>query len=545
MNTHQRSLFKKRCLDLDQFLDVCKAVKLFQCDKDELEQYEKDGLLLPVARLILPADYRVARDSKKYRNIEFSAEIMDKYSALDKLYDSIPPISPHFREEAEFPHPIDLVTEDIEQLIRPSEQEFVPWSDYETKTEIPVYTKGVIHFYQPWQVFALYEIRTYEKNLYPCDLIGIHPRDLETGKISELTAYFEATSQFYFVRQALFYVYFDKMPTNDDGRSQLDEDTAALLEAKLVDLAQQLTSGKSLTKDNFIKAITGMCILHSHYTKVEKVTLAEVMKDEIWKAIRFCDFAFGLNSQEISDLVGAIHKRGREKPYIEAIFPDERKVKHENALSELGALSQNYNQNTPTWQINESEIEELLNFLEASDLAVFEYIIVQVKETHFNYNQWQVAEAFLQIKILASFLESFLRLVCKEGGKTITDTDSLRNFMEKIVPNSAKPIWNKFEKCESNLRNNFTGKTFNANTSNFVSKFQLLRQVLPKKPNDTVPEEEYLGACLTIALLTRNFTSHHTVEQEDILQGRYTWLVRSVVNTIFLAWMIARKENWV
>ena len=59
------SLYGERYIDSDRFVAYCRDIKADQSlSSRDLELYEKEGLLLPVARIIQPSEYFILRQAQ-------------------------------------------------------------------------------------------------------------------------------------------------------------------------------------------------------------------------------------------------------------------------------------------------------------------------------------------------------------------------------------------------------------------------------------------------------------------------------------------------
>src|SRR5258708_10932010 len=57
--------------------------------------------------------------------------------------------------------------------------------------------------------------------------------------------------------------------------------------------------------------------------------------------------------------------------------------------------------------------------------------------------------------------------------------------------------------------------------------------------------EEYLGVILALATLLRNFTSHITLENEELFRGHYLRCLRAILVAAFVTWKTAKNKKLV
>lgn len=198
---HGWGYFGQRYLKVDRFVDLCQAVALYVCTEDELEAYERDRLLFPAARLVLPDEYACDLhwlEQGTVTNLEIDAQ----YEAVHKLNWAIKyPISlPLPGAPLDERHAIDRAWGAVQGLVRPSDEVYKPWANFAVSIElggneyaIPTAT----HYYHSWQIHEVYLVRRLHRNLYQDRLVFRWPPGSLSGQDDGvLWRFFDATSQF-------------------------------------------------------------------------------------------------------------------------------------------------------------------------------------------------------------------------------------------------------------------------------------------------------------------------------------------------------------
>lgn len=150
------SLYGERYIDSDLFVVYCRSIKVDQnFSSRDLELYEKEGLLLPVARIIQPSEY-IALRRAQFNPGGDPGVIISGWEELEKLlYGNIHDGPWHIFDQ-EFDR-------QNKYLISPLKTGYYPWASYRVEvtnsTGEKYLTKNVNHYYHYWQIYQVYEIQ--------------------------------------------------------------------------------------------------------------------------------------------------------------------------------------------------------------------------------------------------------------------------------------------------------------------------------------------------------------------------------------------------
>ena len=467
----------KRFLRVNQFIDFCKEVGLHGVSSLELEEHEGRGWMYPAVRLIMPENYAQAL---------WNYQLWDSYNVV---IGSIP---------------CDAAT----------------------------------HFYHYWQVYELYQARREHKGMYQ-DYTQQFPKSLEFGDIQALLPFFDALSYFQHLYRSRYRQIVDPILPDADGYAAFDTQQQQDIEQSARDYATQTLAMYRLNERDLYNALKGMLYLYHRFEQSERYKLAEALKSDVWRMVELISFAFSTTSEAITDQIGYVGVGVSSQKTLEVLFPNRRKEVREKAKRILVSISTAYNRVAQNYQFSPQDVDELLNFVEETDLAVFEYALVELNETYFNKTSWYAAESFLRLKSLASFPESLLRTLISNSQDAAAQQrlNNSKREMYDVLTIAIQPIqplvWKMYE-ADPNLRRAIS-------TGDFQTKLSDLTDIF----GSAATEVDFIGNSLILATLLRNFTSHHIVDKLDLLSGQYVYSVRGILNTTFFVWKIAKGRSWI
>lgn len=532
-----RFWFGKRYLLVDDFIRLCKVVGLYQVTKEELEDYEREGWVLPAARMVAPDEYAVASARERYGSEAF--EVDEKYSAyynLDmRIRHSRPP---SLEPEEDLRHPIDQSWGTVEGLYNPGEQEFTPWGNYRVRIyegDFEIYEPTAFHFYHYWQVHQLYHVRRSRSGYYKGDppMWKTKGKSLEWARVFDPTAYF----------RSLYQAWYEKLTG-----SLSPDDTGLLIftPAKQDELrraarrsAQDTLETCGLDQDSLFGNLDWLIRLHLDYEEADRVRLAEAVKEDVWTTVELLHFAYQIQTEEIVQRAGRLG--GYRENYLEVMFPNHRKQTRAAALRILHSFAEQHNKRASAYGILNEDIEGLVDFVEATDLAWIEYVLQKLNEDYFAAHSWQTAANWLHLKAVASFPESLAKILIldKADAETQSKYESQKSpafatAVDLLLGHVATPVLHEWK--AENSRWSAHSK------SDFAIKLAHLMHRIEAAPT----EDAFLGASLSLTIMLRNFTSHLLLEDEELLQhGQYVRCLRAVMTTVFMIWKVTKLRQWV
>lgn len=528
--------FGKRYLLVDSFISLCQAVGLYQVTDWELESYEKERWLLPAARMVAPDEYALA--FAKYMDGGTTFEFDEKYSPYYKLDMRIRYPRPYGLESgADLRHPIDQTWKAVEGLQNPSEQEFTPWVNYRVKThegEYEVYEPTAFHFYHYWQIHQLYHIRRFRAGYYRDD----PAMWLTLGKPLEWACVFDPTAYFHCLYQARDEQLTGSLSPDDTGLIILSQAQQDELGRAARQYAQDTLAIYGLDEDVLYRNLDLMMRLHEDYEEGDRARLAEAVKEDIWRTVEFIHSAYQTGAEEIAQRAGRIG--GYYENYLEVLFPNHRKKTRATALRILHSFGEQHNKRVSTYTVSDVDIEELVSYLEVTDLAWIEYVLEALNQTYFAAHSWQTAASWLHLKAMASFPETFAKILIldradeetrsKYGKQTNPGLSTAVDLLLRHRTSSVLTEWKDANHWSAHNKSDFA-----ANLSHLMLRI-----------DSASTEDAFVGSSLALATLLRNFTSHLLLEDDELLQrGQYVRCLRAIMTTVFVVWKVAKLRQWV
>jgi hypothetical protein len=530
--------YGKRYLRAEEFTKLCTAVGLYHSHESELEDYERARLLSPVARTVMPEEYAKAI-WMHFQGGADRVEVDASYEPFHELdwalrYTGIKKVV----SDNDLYHPIDLSWGKIDGLIDPSQQGFIPWNEYKVVFEHEGKERKQMtatHFYHHWQIYEFFLARVLTRGMYvaPAPVI----LDNLAKHIKGLISSFDATSYFqYLFRGKLTNLLEDKEP-NEDNMWMLDESQQEELIRSTKDFAQETVKKYGFSEYDLHTGLKGLAKLHYDLSILERTRLADALKIDIWRLVELAHYAFGKRPEEIAHSVGGIAAIGGN--YIELLFPDRRKRTKEQAVRIMNNLAEEHNGHAPNFAMTRDEIDRLFDYLDRTELVLLGYMLERCLEAHVAQHSWQVTEAFINLKSLASFPESMMKVVLLNSGDAvaINDFNSRNNrgmgtLNEIYFQNSMPNMWHQYQAA---------GHRSSNDAAQFTANLGHLIPLIVGAPD----EDSYLGASLSLATCVRNFTSHLVLEDPALLQNQYVRCIRAITSSIFLIWHESRRRGWV
>lgn len=153
-----------RYLTLQEFTSYCSDLNIkLDAFNRELELYEREGVLFPVARVIKPAEYVISRSSLD-RLAETYGQSLFEWEDLERLLHLSPELQ--YQTDEDLWHPFDVEAEHGNSFLHiPIKEEFNPWGSFKVKVESQglagnsYHVSTAEHYYHYWQVHQVYQIQ--------------------------------------------------------------------------------------------------------------------------------------------------------------------------------------------------------------------------------------------------------------------------------------------------------------------------------------------------------------------------------------------------
>lgn len=529
--------FGKRYLRVPELGDLCTSAGLYGCTEGELEDYATRGWLLPVARIVLPQGY--AQAIRQAQFTDTGINIDDSFQELHQLMEKIHyPIRPSSLQNDDLRHPIDQAWGKVSELEKPTENQSVTWTDATTTVnihgqnlQIPI----IEVFYHHWQIYRLHWIRKIHQAMYQDNAPLTTLLTLQDSDWSLLQNTLDATSYFQLLYQEYQRLLFDSLPADDDNWAALDAAQQNSLKQRTQQYATDTLRQFALDEEAVYAGLKIAASIHRDYEISERYQLANALKADIGRIVELIHYRWDTPTDQISERIGRVG--GYVRNYLEMLFPNRRREARKKATKILTSLLKQHNDQVPAYSISDQEIEDLLDYAEKSDLAWIEFVLAELNTAYFNRHSWSAAETFINLRLLASFPESLMKLLILNNADTTTQQDfqkqtkpGMGNLIDLIFRNI--PFLSEYKKLLHWSAKD--ASEFSANLSYLAPMVQSASTV-----------EEYLGVILALATLLRNFTSHITLDNEELFRGQYLRCLRVILAAAFITWKVAKNKAWV
>jgi hypothetical protein len=532
--------FGKRYLTIGDFIRLCNLVGLHSCNEHELENYEARRVMYPAARTIMPEEYARAFWISQHQQSPIF-EFDDAYLPFHELDWALRYQIPRPNNQGiDFRHPIDK-SWGIEGLVKPIEQEFGTWDNYSIAIQVGnrrIRKSTATHFYHYWQIYELYSVRKFHEGMYRGDSNWLRPFGNPSHSVQgELPYYFEALSFFHHLFSSHYSSFLENLQPNNDGFVILDQGQQNDLQQVAHTFANNTIGLYNLDQNALIQGLRKMMELHVIYEEAERYKLSLALRKDIWHITELISYAFGMSAEDIAVNTGPVG--GFIGNYLELLFPNRRKKVKEEATRLLEHLLQEHRRNSPNYSLSDRELADLLNYMEATNIAWIEYVIVELNKAFFELHSWHATVTFLYLKLLASLPETLMKTLVQNN----SDQQTQQDFNAQRNPGMGTLINLLFRNLSPAILTHYqrTNHWEARDSAQFAANLVYLSNAI----TSSASEDEYLGIDLALATLVRNFSSHLVVDDPALLQGQYVLCVRSILASVSAVWIAARGKNWV
>lgn len=323
--------------------DVKLNIELLSFNR-ELELYEREGILLPVARVIKPKNY-INRQNLLDKGFEPSEETVADWRELDKLFYGID--SSEYEDELKSWNSFDMAFKHKNKfLLKPKAEQYKPWKTYRTLIE-PAQGESYLadtatHYYHAWQVHQIYFIQNYYPLLAKHNWVLQNIKDeakktasylLPKDKNALLSFFgnaklFDALSFYTELYQNEQYRTFESIPEND-GIKRLNDEQFSRYNEELIKHAHLVANKFQLDVDKLYEFLRYTLDLHTKYESKEKYKLADELEEDIIFLSRLISGLTGKGFIDVEQELGRISPywtKEKFRHFDKAIQPELRLV---------------------------------------------------------------------------------------------------------------------------------------------------------------------------------------------------------------------------
>lgn len=319
------SSYGRRYLTANEFSFYCSALNVhLRPFNSELELYEREGVLLPMARVIKPDKYVIER-KKLEQQPEGFWESLPEWEELERLlygYETDRRIDPSKTTGTDLCHLFDREFEHHNRfLVRPTPGDFKPWNSFRVRigetTRDGYEAETAVHYYHYWQVYQVHtiqekypifakhsEVFKYFKDSARDKMNYLWPRASDVvSTLNGKALYFDALSfytEMYTEEQSRT---FAAIPASK-GIKQLNDKQFERYQSRLTDHAKFALQRYGLTISQLYQLLVDVLNLRKEYQCDEHTNLANELEKDVVFLVRFITGVTGQSFDEITEEVG-------------------------------------------------------------------------------------------------------------------------------------------------------------------------------------------------------------------------------------------------
>lgn len=540
----------RRYLTGDEFSSYCSALNIrLRPFNGELELYEREGVLLPVARVIKPDEYVIERKKAEQQPEGFwkSLPEWDELERLSYSHQIDRRIDPSKMTDADLCHPFDREFERHNRfLIRPRAGDFKPWKSFRVRvggaTEDGYEVETAVHYYHYWQAHQVYAIQKkypifakhagvfkYLKDSARDKMKYLWPRAGDAvSTLNRKALYFDALSFYIEMYTAEESRTFAAIPASK-GIKQLNDEEFELYRSSLAGHAKFVLQRYGLTTSQLWQVLVDVLNLRNEYQRDERAKLAnELEKDLVFLA----RFIAGVTGQSFDGITEEVGKRSTFWIKQEFRHLDRAVQVLDYARDTFQRLMTDYNSEFPGHNISVTEIQGLLKFIEASGLFIIPYTMFDTDEALNNPRAFRRTSLYMGMKNLTTGLECLMREIAKRIPNATGSMDTLGGLINTVFKEWSGEFWKERDKRQGEKP---------TKPSEFISN---ISDVYNDSGLDERIHGHIIGAFL-MAYWARNLTHHHYTLEDDLYSDLYGRVYRAAYYAMFYTWKYATQKGWV
>jgi hypothetical protein len=496
-----------RYLSAREFSDYCSGlnVELSSLGFPELQLYEREGLLLPMARVIQPPEYVIKRWQLDQQP-ETYGQNLPEWNELERLL---------YGTRSDLWHLFDREFERGNRFLsRPTDNAFSPWGSFYAEVELAsgdtVRLSSAEHYYHYWQVHQAYEIqRKYPvfakynwvlqnlKDEAKKEAYFLKPPDsTPIATLYGRAKYFDALSFYIELYNNEEERAFAAVPVTD-GFKKLSDEQSAHYQSQLIGHAKFVYGRYSLSVEGLYGFLVHVLNLQTRYEDDDHTKLANELENDI---VFLAKFIAGLTGQSFSELEEEIGKRASSWTRKQFRHLDKALEVQDYAREAFERLMGEYNERFPGFAISATDISRLLRFLDDKGLFIIPYAIFDIDRALNNRRPFLRTLLYGGLRNLTTGLECFLREIANTVPSSTVDTSKLYQLIITMFGE-----W---------------GKTFDVEhqAKNRIHRHDAISYIADvyTDPNLDEPVRVFL-----IARQVRNLVAHQYILEHELYYGLY------------------------
>jgi len=543
-----------RYLEADKFVTYCSNLNI-KTDLDELEYYEKIGVMLPTARVVYPDDYIIRTVSQSFITGGEPLKA-DEWLEITRLWDKLrilPNDYAHLTDE----ELVDSFDREIGRnrfIMLPTHENYKSWRSFTVLVPInngkEIRRSTADHYYGYWQAHQLYYMQQYPdlyENRPLLDQISEQVRQRmflpRNPKVEVLRDFngcahlFDSLSFWITVFSRERQRTFALIPEINQVR-RLDEPQLLTYRGRLLADAKLVQNRFGLTIDNLYVFLKQLIELNDTYRRQERYKLADALKNDILSLIQFIGILAGVESDDVADELGKRYTKWTKQSLLELDVATKEREEARNVLIHFVknyAIEMTKRAIAPQTRIfTESEIEELLDYCEGEELSVLVTALSGMVAAEDDYNtKFRKVTRYTNLKNVLTSIEYLLKDLAAKGSITLTG-NTLNPVLRSVMANETGWINTFNANVQLGLTSATTAAGFLGNLTQLLSDPNLVRS-----------EDSYWARVFLICCLARNLTVHKYANEDWFYGELFGEMLNAAIFALLYSWQVAKRDGWV
>lgn len=549
------SRYGVRFLTTDVFIRYCSDLNI-KTNINELECYEKTGIMFPVIRIYYPIKYLKWQLSPLLIFENHLFYLKKKWPNIYRLFYEPSRAPKHYSVFRDF-HVVELFDREMGNnplIQKPSIDNFQDWVSFKVKLEDEQGNKHektlVENYYSYWQAYQLQYIQQYPdlyKNKELLEILssaGIKlqfrpsaPNKSILCGFKNLQPQFNMLSYWISIFCNEQKMAFEHVPEIDNIK-ELNDEQISVFENNLHLDAIDVQGIFQMDIDKTYSFLYELIDLYDSYRNAEHYKLAEEVSYDIYYLAKLVSHAYGSDWGKITEELGNKFPYWIKNSFID-IYPF-TKERHEaqevliRCTEKLNKLLADSNFGPSFLPFSITEIDDLLDYCEKEGFyLLFSGLSGTTATQEELATKFRRVNKYNNLKSILSSFEYLIRSIAEKAGIEVTSS-TLTPLVEKMVSNegAAYQLFEKYlnKKCVQ-VRS----------LEEFKDKLNKLLSIKELEPT----ESTYWVRFYLVAILSRNFMVHSYSNDNWFFGDIFGKLLDNAINVLVIFWRKANKEKWV
>jgi len=524
------SRYGRRYLTAREFSSYCSDLNVeLKPFNQELELYEKEGVLLPAACVIKPNEYVVKRRQLDQQP-ETYGQSLPEWEELERLL--------HHGTDTDLWHPFDREFEKQNRyLFRPSHKSYRPWDSFYTEVESSAAetfrVPTVEHYYHYWQVHEVYLIHKkypiFAKHNWVLQNLKKEARKESYLKPEDpnLVATFHGKAKYFDALSFYIELYsneerktFAAIPATN-GFKQLNNDQFDHYQRRQAGHTSFVAQRYNLSVEELYQFLVHLLELRTKYQRAERIRLRNELGNDVLFLTRFINSLTGQPFGEIEEEVG---KRASFWTKTEFRHLDRALEVQDYARNTFERLRSQYNEMFPGFRISPTDINEMLRFIDERDLFIIPYAIFDIDETLNSPRSFRRTSLYIGLGNLTTGLECYLREIANTIPSDTVQTNSLFNLVKTMFSDWGQKFENEYSVRQGRAQSDAIWYITDVYTD---------------------PNLDTISRAFLIAHRARNLVAHNYILDHYMYHNLYGIVYTAICHALFYSWAYGAQKGWV